>query len=385
MNPRSCRNSILWALLCGSFLVAEARAQQNSPADPGLQQPTHGPLKKRAVVPHYAGVYHPATGLRRSDLRASTASGPELIWNGLVRTNYYTYVGPYQEIIDEGTLTDRDPELREQVNGFRFVYCSEVPDPNGDLVTANIVFYDETAECSGPASWPQTSCGYRLSGLPGGDANGNLLCWEIDVDLQGGGFECDLTTDEHSNKLFGWGGWYEQDLTGPNLAQLGPGSRCSFTWFDRDPATFSGFLGCYWFQCQPPENFAMGLFGNPAGVFAVYGSEVGADDRLVLGAVQEAVAGSSLDLWVSDLDRIPVPAALWASPNRVDRDLQPILGLDAHEVAEFASRVAERAPAAFHSVVLPMGAAGRAWYCQAAQITAGQAVALSNGLEVWVR
>ncbi len=345
----------------------------------------HKPVFKRSdVTPVFAGTCHPALGFQPHQTQRL---GPESIWNNNILTNYYSYGGADQEWIDEGLLIDRNSlgssGSREQINGFNFTYCSAVPDPGTGVVSTTITFYDENVVCNGPPNWPSAECGYILSGLPGGDPNGALQCWTVSVDLVGGGFECDLTTDEANNRLFGWGGAYHVDDTGPWLAVGGQGELALFVWFD--PTNSNGsFLGCWW---GPPfGSFAMQLYGNPRNAFANYSlSEgAGADDQLVLSTDVEAVPSGQVVLSTTDLTGWPVLTVMWVSQTLVDHNLSASFGIDAHELAEWSTRITEILPPAANNVVtLPPGAAG-VYYLQAMQVRSGAPVALSNAIEIWI-
>ncbi len=347
----------------------------------------HKPVFKRSnVSPVFAGTYHPALGFQPHQTQRL---GPELIWNNNRLLNYYSPgSGTDQEWIDEGVLPDRNStylgSVREQINGFNFTYCSTEPDPGTGVVTTTITFYDETIRCAGPPNWPAADCGYVLVGLPGGDPNGAVECWVVSVDLEGGGFECDLTTDASNNKLFGWGGAYDNDQTGPWVAIGGHGADDSWTWFDHTNLN-GAFVGCFWFG-WPPGKFAMQLYGNPRNAFATYSlSEgAGADDQLVLSTDVEAVPSGQVVLSTTDLSGLPVLTVMWVSQTLVDHNLSASFGIDAHELAQWSTRIAEILPPAANNVVIVPPSAAGAYYLQAMQLNAGAPVALSNALEIWI-
>lgn len=177
--------SLVAALFCPS-----PTEQQSSPRTAGLEL-------LPASNPQYAGVYHPSYGFRPA--KNVERSGPVLIYNNMDLTSYYSIPGTDQEWIDEGQFLSRHSDLSEQVNGTSFIYCSAEDAPNG--ITSVFRLYDETIICAGPPAWPAADCSYALAGLPGG-SNGNLACWQVDLDLSG--FECNLTTDPSGNQLFGF-------------------------------------------------------------------------------------------------------------------------------------------------------------------------------------
>ncbi len=336
-------------------------------------------VKKATVAPVYAGSYHPAIGFQPA---ATQKSGPDTIWNNMILTNYYSIPGADQEWIDEGILADRNTGNREQINGFDYVYCSATPDAGTFPVVTTITFYDETVRCAGPATWPAADCGYVISGLPGGDPNGALQCWIVGIDLQGGGFECDLTTDAAANKLFGWGGAYNDSSTGPWISVGGNGIDNSFTWFD--PTNGNGaFVGCFWFGGIPFANFAMQLYGNPRNAFATYSATegAGADDNVVMGTDVEATAGTLVTISTSDFAGAPVDSLMWVSATRVDNNLTGAFGIDAHEVAQYASRIIDYPVGSSNGQVVP-NATGT-FYLQGANLGGGASpVGMSNALEV---
>ncbi|TAH37036.1 MAG: hypothetical protein EYC70_08620 [Planctomycetota bacterium] len=221
-----------------------------------IQSPS---VMRGPVTPKFAGVYRVASGELSPD---SAARGPDVIFNNTVPSNYYAYTGRLQEWVDEGGLFDRQACLRDQINGFDFLYCSEYPDPTGDSGTITITFYDDNRVCGGPPSWPNANCAYVLSGLPLGSATGGQQCWWVAVDLSGG-FECPATANEAfrtegaaPHGRFGWGFLPLQDLTGPWVARGGYKVLYIFNWFDHIAGTF---IGCA--LPQIPLSFAMRMYG----------------------------------------------------------------------------------------------------------------------------
>ncbi|TAH39623.1 MAG: hypothetical protein EYC70_02210 [Planctomycetota bacterium] len=235
----------------------------------------------KAVQPKFAGVYKVASG--EFIPGAAERSGPSVIFNNMVASNYYSVPGANQEWIDDGVLNDRNQSVghtarEDQVNGFDFIYCSTDPAPTG---TITITFYDENVECAGPVNLTPL-CAYAITGLPLGTATGGIQCWIVGVDLEGG-FECPnntsqtfRTTEAHAaNPLFGWGILPGPNNTGPWLRRGGKGIVNDFTWFDRSVSP-PIFVGCFWFGGTPFANFAIRLYGNEPNAKAVVDNDLNA-------------------------------------------------------------------------------------------------------------
>ncbi|HEX9793646.1 MAG TPA: hypothetical protein VGC54_06645, partial [Planctomycetota bacterium] len=224
----------------------------------------------KATNPKFAGVYRMDTGLDPS--AAAARSGPDVIFNNTIASGYYSVPGAFQEWIDEGGLYDRDSlKLEDQINGFQFIYCTSEFDPNGIGGTYIATFYDDNIWCAGPSTWPNAVCAYGLAGLPL-SPDGNLGCWIVTVDLMGG-FECppNLNTSfptegvpdiNGAPRYFSWGGTWDVNNTGPWIMRGGYRRDNSFTWFDTNTGTLAG---CFWFGGFPFANFAMKIWGPPAG------------------------------------------------------------------------------------------------------------------------
>jgi hypothetical protein len=363
---------MFWMFLIFSFALATNAAAQGGP------QELPKVALKPATAPQFAGVFHPSTGFQGSSGK-SPRSGPDSIFNCMVLSNYYSTPGTNQEWIDEGILRDRNANLVDQMNGFQFVYCSS--DTNANGITATFTFYEENIYCQGPPNWPTANCAYEIGGIPGG-ANGNLACWQIQIDLCG--FECDLPTNESQAQLFGWGCYWDNNTSGPWIASGGYGSECMFVWYDTNqPNANSGFQGCFWFGCLPFESFAIEMFGNPPESFS-YSSAAGPgiDDSLCLLVDTQALPNGSLTFSVLDgpFGQL-APSTIWSSRNQVDNHLQASFGIDAHELAEYRSRLwTNISPTGTHTGTLPPNVAGHTFYTQAATGQNGTLTALSNAL-----
>lgn len=353
------------------FLVVSASAQQIQPRQS---------LQRAVGAPQFAGSYHPAVGFESSGSRVPRL-GPATTYNNTTLTNYYAIPATREEWIDEGQLLSRNTGDWEQVNGFEFAYCSTDSNPNG--VPLVVTFYDEVTVCGGPQStvWPAADCSYHIFGLPGG-SNGNLGCWSVSVSLSG--FECELTTDAGGGQLFGFGQMWPNPNTGPWVASGGLGNDNSFVSYDTQvPNANAAFVGCFFFGGTPHAGFAFATYGNPDETRTLWSAAgPGTGDSLELGIDASAQVGSAVSLSVLDGPfGSPVPSLLWISPNRVDR---PVVVIDAHELAEYSSRVYQNFSASgVHALTVPNRAG--TWYSQAAVVSQGSARLMSNALEHLVR
>ncbi|TAH38700.1 MAG: hypothetical protein EYC70_04850 [Planctomycetota bacterium] len=240
---------------------------------------------QRATPPKFAGVYKAATG-EFSPTTGGARSGPDVIFNNMVATNYYAVPGAGQEWIDEGGLVDRAGEFLDQINGFDFIYCSTDPAPTGAIT---ISFYRQTLECVGPllSGTPDgPDCSYLLSGLPLGTPTGGLQCWIVHVDLSGGaecpsdqafGFPTEDAQDV--NRLFGWGFLPGDANTGPWLRQGGRRTTNNFLWWD---SLGQAMVGCFWFGGTPFASFALRLYGGPEATWRYWPDAPGPRDTLTL-------------------------------------------------------------------------------------------------------
>jgi hypothetical protein len=339
------------------------------------QQKQQMKVQKASVNPTFVGIYHPSSGFVSSN-RNTVRSGPDVLYNDNVLTNYYSVQGADQEWIDFGELADRNHDSIEQINGFNFTYCSAAPNGVDDVVR----FYDESIYCSGPPTWPTTDCAYGLAGLPGGN-NGNLACWIVTVDLCG--IECNLTTDAAQNRLFGWSHTWADNYTGPWISKGGSRQHTAFTWYDTLAANAnSAYQGCFWFFLNW-TGFAMAAEGNPIETIS-YSSAMGsgAGDTLCLSMDLSAQVGATVTLTVSS-GGVPTASTWWAGANRVDNYIPTI---DAHELAHYATRSTDNTSATgAHTLTVPPAAGGgMTWYSQAAWIRGGGPGLMSNGLAHYI-
>lgn len=299
---------------CGAFVLLSAAAFGQAPL------PVH-----RATTPRFAGTYRMASGEFLPAVGAAR-SGPEVIFNNMIASNYYAVPGAGQEWIDEGGLVDRAGEFFDQINGFEFVYCSSEPAPSGAIT---ISFYRQAEICIGPLAGglpDGPDCTYVLTGLPLGTPTGGLQCWIVAVDLTGG-FECPSdqaygfpTEDAQDfNRRFGWSFAPAVANTGPWLRSGGRRSDNSFVWWD---TLAQANLGCFWFGGTPFASFAMKMLAGPPATYRYWPDAPGARDTLVLASTA-VVPGGSPATW-----RVENPTAgrfywLIASP---DWNQIPVLG-----------------------------------------------------------
>ncbi|TAH35039.1 MAG: hypothetical protein EYC70_14725 [Planctomycetota bacterium] len=249
----------------------------------------------QAAPPRFAGVYRVADGEFLSSAQ-DHRRGPEVIFNNMILSNYYSVPGSNQLWLDDGGLPDRNRSLADQVNGFDFTYCSTEPDQTGASGAIEISFYVENLACSGPPLGVESSfCSYELTGLPLGTQTGGIQCWIVSVDLSGG-FECSTAlvgfpTEEAGmhDRLFGWGFTPRQNNTGPWLAHGGYRRDNSFTWFDRSVSP-PVFVGCFWFGGQPFANFATRWYGYERDVHLYYDS-YDPVNRLIMNSTEPQAGG----------------------------------------------------------------------------------------------
>jgi len=260
------------------------------------------PLLLPATAPQHAGVFHPKTGLIPAS--ASSRFGPDLIFNNSTLQNYYAVPGAGQEWIDQGSLLDRNQNGIEQVNGLNFTYCSEYVDPSQNSLNSVYRLYAEESYCRGPVNWPTSDCSYAIAGLPGGLTNGTVQCWFVELNLSGG-FECDLDA-RPSTGLFSWSNTFDQDHSGPWLAEGGLNSKNAFVWYDSSAGNGNEFQGCFWFGTPPWGGFATQLYGNPNEVFSL---AVGANDPgrdMYLQVSNQALVGGSVTVTAHEFDQTPI-------------------------------------------------------------------------------
>lgn len=372
---------MLATFVLGSLLLPPALLPQSPATPPPQKLASH--FLRRAPQPQYAGTYVPGVGLTSPGQSTRAASsGPTLLYNNAQLSNYYSFPGPRQEWIDEGSLLPRHLDGREQILSARLTYCTRNFDPNG--INAVFQVYDQSKACAGPDVWPGSDCSYRLFGLPS-SPNGNDACYTIDLDLRG--FECNLTTPAAPGK-FGWSMTWSHPDTGMYTSWGGTGNSDSFVWYDLDRGgRNAAYRGCYWFGGKPRAGFALELAGGPAETFAVHATDPGTADSLILSADSTLQAGEITRLQLSDrVSKEPRDGLLWISRSRVEQSLLATsLALDAHMLASFGQRLTPPNTIPSQGGVfrltpsqLPPGV----YYTQAAELDAGgNAIAFSHALE----
>lgn len=234
----------------------------------------------------YLGEYKMATG----EWSLSSRAGTRVLYNCTTWGNYFSTVGNSlttaadQLWIDEGHVQDSNASGVDQVNGFDFAYCSYDLDPTGNSGAILINFYDDYVPCTSPAA---ATCAYTITGLPLG-SNGNLACWGVGMDLEGGA-ECSTDTSAMfrthdaagAARYFGWAFGSNPGMSGMNdtgsildlpCANPVSGAGCgsgneNFFWWEDPTAAWSG---CYWFGGVPYGSLSMKMYGPSAGT-AAYG------------------------------------------------------------------------------------------------------------------
>ena len=242
--------------------------------------------------------------------------GPNTLFDNIDGDEVYFSIGyggaagvtswsPDDEVIDQAAFPQVGLSGREQLNGFLWSYCSNVLDPAGtqDVLPIDIRFYEDydPLGTGSPTTWPIALCEYA-GNFPGGDAAGNILCWDITFDA-GFGLECSLPQELNPGVAEPFGvGWqyndpalYPAGLTGPVVDAvhmgnpLGYGALDESKLHDRTNGVYVGglFGGTPKFQ----DSRLMTLFGLPTDTVAYYHVNPGT------GAFEPA-AGDTLQLEV---------------------------------------------------------------------------------------
>lgn len=354
------------SLLFGVLALAAPLTAQH-PADATLSL-------EPAVTPGYAGSFSPKHGWLDGNLRTARI-GTRLVVNNSNLSNYYSIPGTGQEWVDNNKLYDLSTDHCEQANGIEFLYCSSDPNPNGVAMILNV--YDESIYCAGPPQWPIADCSYSIPNLPGA-ANGALACWMVTVDLYG--VECNLTSDPAQQRRMGWGQVWDNDLTGPWIANGGYGQTSSFTWFDTFASNGNAFLGCYWFGSGPWLGFHFKLFGGPVDTTRYWAEDLGGAstsfDNGLLDVDVEVKNGNHVTFHLADSDGIGFDSMKLLhstkAPNR------PISHRGGNVLIDL-SDVFQRSVGAIHQTYTVPPVVGD-YYTQAACFRGGQLVGFSNGL-----
>ncbi len=350
-----------------SSLFAAAYSQEQAPSKSATIQ--------LAPAPNYAGTFHPAQGFIPDGGRSARV-GPRVILNNSGAVKYYTYSYTDQEWIDDYFLEDLATDHTEQITDMSFTYCSSESNPNGVAVTMN--FYDESIYCAGPVNWPTADCAYTLSGLPGGN-NGAAACWILTLDFTG--VECNLTTDTFGNQLMGWGQHWHSDNSGPVVANSSPGRTNYFTWWDHSAPNGNQFNGCYWFGGHPEANFGITLYGGPVDTNRYWAEDLGgsstAFDNAVLDVDAEVKSGNLVTFNLAPrVGGASFDAMLLVhSKNAASA---PISYMGGNALIDPSTMIQRPPGPTSQSYVVPPVSGD--YYTQAAGISGGQIVGLSNGL-----
>ncbi|MBT3339477.1 MAG: hypothetical protein HN405_00920 [Planctomycetes bacterium] len=328
---------------------------------------------KKAATPQHAGVYRVDTGFVSA--APVTRMGPDVIYNNTVFGNYYTTGGAFQSYLDEGAFPDRGVSGTEQMNGFEWYYCSATPDPNQNAGQMTILLYNEGVACDAPINWPNPDCGYLITGLPLGNANG-LACWGVTIDLSGG-YECTMQTEDAGvmDRQFNWSVLYEDDATGPFITRGGYRTEDFFVWDDTLTGTI---VGCYWFGGVPFASFGVKMYGMANDTEAYYSAAPGAADTVMFTST-EMKAGSQ---------------GSWTVTNPTGNNYSLVATLSAGSMSVLGGTLLVDYPNLLPPTPLAMGSSGSLTtnlpalppnlYTQALEhtgnLSAGSVVGFSNGL-----
>ena len=265
-------------------------------------------------------------------------AGPETIFDntgGL--TYYFSFMGFTEEWIDTCAFAATDLNRVEQINGFDFNFCSNVPGITP--VTAEIRFYDDYVLGAAPTGWTSggtvqnAACAYSINGLPGGGGGiGGLSCYEIAVDLVGG-YECSMPQEQTPGGTtdfvgIGWmfldpgasslsGPYLGSTITsaGPGTAMPGYGSLDRFEVMDL-AVVGAEHQGSFNFQNVPKAQgtFNIVLYGDGiTDTDVVYAEAPNVNDVLTLGSDVEFRTGNAVTWALNDLSGTAVfPSAAYA-------------------------------------------------------------------------
>lgn len=350
----------LAALCCASSLHSQQPKKSSAPLH-------------AAGTAQYAGTFHPADGFSASG--RSGRIGQRLILNNSALSPYYTIPGRDQEWVDDYYLQDLATDHSEQINGMEFIYCSSNSNPNGVQITMN--FYDESIYCAGPVNWPIADCSYVIPGLPGGN-NGALACWALTLDFWG--VECNLTTDTFGTKLMGWGQVWDNDDSGPWIAQGDPGNTNYFTWWDTTVPNANAFQGCYWFGAPPDANFYIRLYGGPVDSNRYWAEDLGgtsnAFDNGLLNVDAQVKSGNTVTFSLTDPHSVGFDAMQLVYSSKPAT--RPIYYFGGHVLLHPAHLTIQPVAGLSQTYTIPPAVGD--YYSQAACFSNGRLVGYSNAL-----
>ncbi|PCJ52695.1 MAG: hypothetical protein COA70_11930 [Planctomycetota bacterium] len=280
------------------------------------------------------GTYNLTTGF---ELGAPTfRSGPATIFDNTDGVNYYfSTLPPTEEWIDSFAFVADEISGFEQINGFEFQYCSMFPDPQGNMVTAEIRFYEDDPGFMEPTGWTDliagtvqnSACAYILPGLPGDISGTGTTCWFMNINLACG-FECSVPQEITPGGVteFNGVGWMMRDPsggfnTGPILGSnihrtfWGYGSRDLFTIMDLADVG-AEFQGTFFWGINPKTliQFNIILYGDGIPDTDVINPDTpNTGDVLCLGSDMEFRNGNAVTWALDDLGGTAVfPSAAYA-------------------------------------------------------------------------
>jgi hypothetical protein len=239
-------------------------------ASPSAQSDLKSRLKPITSPFRRAGVYHVATGTWTLNGQLANLTGPDIIYNNSCSEGgYFLFMttgekwqhrsrvpttaangAPTTQNFFDPAKNDEAPgcDTSYLVNGFQIVYCSERPSTLGPF-DQDYEFASAYLSCGVSDMVPDVT--FHVTGLPGGTATGQQICWIVDVDLDAASASFTLMADQDgtwtgpsTSEQFGYSqgpttpGITTAQATGPVLAGnyfwtggpfVGPLTPCSGT------------------------------------------------------------------------------------------------------------------------------------------------------------
>ena len=202
----------------------------------------------------HAGVYHVATGTWTRNGRLANLTGPDTIYNNSCLVGYHAAMDSGEKWQHRSrvpttsangaptTPNTTDPFKNDEapgcqtsyvVNGFQIAYCSSRDSSLGPF-DYEFEFANAYSACGAAGMIPDVS--FDVTGLPGGTASGQQICWTVDVDLDAGSLSFTLQADQDGTwtgpstaEQFG----YSQGPTTPGITSTqntGPVLAGNYTW-----------------------------------------------------------------------------------------------------------------------------------------------------------